>query len=81
MPDTSRSSQGAREAHCGASQRPKLPGTDQQFCSKLFGPEVTRTNDLEALVLRLGARGCQTAASKASLKEVLGDEAALSKSV
>jgi putative transposase len=30
-------------------QRPKLRGTDQAFCSRLFGAGVTRTNALESL--------------------------------
>jgi transposase-like protein len=32
-------------------QRPKLRGTDEAFCSRLFGAGVTRTNALESLVI------------------------------
>jgi putative transposase len=31
-------------------QRPMLRGTDEAFCSRLFGAGVTRTNALESLV-------------------------------
>lgn len=61
-------------------QRPKLRGTDEQFCSKLFGLGVTRTNALEALVISAWVRGLSDRDVEAALKEVLGDEAALSKS-
>ena len=38
-------------------QRPKLRGTDQAFCSRLFGAGVTRTNALEWLVISSWVRG------------------------
>jgi putative transposase len=38
-------------------QRPKLRGTDQAFCSRLFGAGVTRTNALESLVISGWVRG------------------------
>jgi putative transposase len=38
-------------------QRPKLRGTDQRFCSRLFGAGVTRTNALESLVISGWVRG------------------------
>jgi hypothetical protein len=38
-------------------QRPKLRGTDEAFCSQLFGTGVTRTNALEALVIAGWVRG------------------------
>jgi transposase-like protein len=61
-------------------QRPKLRGTDARFCSQLFGVGVTRTNALEALVVSAWVRGLSDRDVEAALKEVLGDEAALSKS-
>lgn len=61
-------------------QRPKLRDTDERFCSQLFGLGVTRTNALEALVVSAWVRGLSDRDVEAALKEVLGDEAALSKS-
>jgi len=61
-------------------QRPKLRGTDEAFCSRLFGKEVTRTNAVEALVMSGWVRGLSDRDIEASLGEVLGPEAALSKS-
>lgn len=61
-------------------QRPKLRGTDEAFCSRLFGKEVTRTNALEALVISGWVRGLSDRDIEAALAEVLGPEAALSKS-
>lgn len=61
-------------------QRPKLRGTDEAFCSRLFGKEVTRTNALEALVISGWVRGLSDRDIEASLAEVLGAEAALSRS-
>jgi putative transposase len=61
-------------------QRPKLRGTDEKFCSQLFGVGVTRTNALEALVISAWVRGLSDRDVEAALREVLGDEAALSKS-
>jgi putative transposase len=60
--------------------RPKLRDTDEKFCSQLFGLGVTRTNALEALVISAWVRGLSDRDIEAALKEVLGDEAALSKS-
>lgn len=60
--------------------RPKLRGTDEKFCSQLFGLGVTRTHALEALVVSAWVRGLSDRDIEAALKEVLGDEAALSKS-
>lgn len=60
-------------------QRPKLRGTDEKFCSQLFGVGVTRTNALEALVISAWVRGLSDRDVEAALKEALGDEAALSK--
>jgi putative transposase len=61
-------------------QRPKLRGTDQAFCSRLFGTGVTRTNALESLVISGWVRGLSDRDIEATLAEVLGPEAALSKS-
>ncbi len=61
-------------------QRPKLRDTDEAFCSRLFGKEVTRTNALEALVISGWVRGLSDRDIQASLTEVLGAEAALSRS-
>lgn len=61
-------------------QRPKLRGTDEAFCSRLFGVGVTRTNALESLVISGWVRGLSDRDIEAALAEVLGAEAALSKS-
>lgn len=61
-------------------QRPKLRDADERFCSQLFGLGVTRTNALEALVVSAWVRGLSDRDVEAALREVLGDEAALSKS-
>jgi putative transposase len=61
-------------------QRPKLRGTDEAFCSRLFGAGVTRTNALESLVISGWVRGLSDRDIEATLAEVLGAEAALSKS-
>ena len=57
-----------------------LRGTDQAFCSRLFGAGVTRTNALESLVISGWVRGLSDRDIEATLAEVLGPEAALSKS-
>jgi putative transposase len=61
-------------------QRPKLRGTDEAFCSQLFGTGVTRTNALEALVIAGWVRGLSDRDVEAALAEALGPEAALSRS-
>lgn len=61
-------------------QRPKLRGTDEAFCSRLFGAGVTRTNALESLVISGWVRGLSDRDIEAALAEVLGPEAALSRS-
>jgi transposase-like protein len=61
-------------------QRPKLRETDERFCSRLFGDGVTRTNALEALVISGWVRGLSDRDIEAALGEVLGTEAALSRS-
>lgn len=50
------------------------------FCSRLFGAGVTRTNALESLVISGWVRGLSDRDIEAALAEVLGAEAALSKS-
>ena len=60
--------------------RPKLRDTDEKFCSQLFGVGVSRTNALEALVISAWVRGLSDRDIEAALKEVLGNEAALSRS-
>ncbi len=59
--------------------RPKLRDTDEKFCSQLFGLGVTRTNALEALVVSAWVRGLSDRDVEAALREVLGEEAALSR--
>jgi putative transposase len=44
--------------------RPKLRGTDEKFCSQLFGLGVTRTNALEALSSPPGCGGCPIPTSR-----------------
>ena len=61
-------------------QRPKLRAADQAFCSRLFGAGVTRTNALESLVISGWVRGLSDRDIEAALAEVLGPEAALSRS-
>jgi putative transposase len=61
-------------------ERPKLRGTDQRFASQLLGAQVTRTNALEALVIAGFVRGLSTRDVEATLAEVLGAQAALSRS-
>jgi putative transposase len=61
-------------------ERPKLRGTSQPFASRLLGKGVSRTNALEALVISGFVRGLSTHDVEAALGEVLGPEAALSKS-
>ena len=56
-------------------QRPKLRGTDEAFCSRLFGAGVTRTNALESLVISGWVRGLSDRDIEAALAEVLGAEA------
>jgi transposase-like protein len=61
-------------------QRPKLRGTDEAFCSRRFGVGVTRSNALESLVISGWVRGLSDRDIEGALAEVLGAEAALSKS-
>jgi putative transposase len=61
-------------------ERPKLRGTDKQFCSRLLGKGVSRTNALESLVIAGFVRGLSVRDVEATLADALGPEAALSKS-
>ena len=61
-------------------ERPKLRGTDERFCSQLFGTSVVRSNALEALVIASFVRGLSTRDVEATLAEALGVDAAVSKS-
>ena len=61
-------------------QRPKLRGTDEAFCSRLFGAGVTRTNALESLVIAGWVRGLSDRDIEATLAEALGLQATPSKS-
>src|SRR6266508_1861814 len=59
---------------------PQLRGTDEAFCSQLFGTGVTRTNAFEAPVIAGWVRGLSDRDVEAALAEALGPEAALSRS-
>jgi len=61
-------------------ERPKLRGTDERFCSQLFGATVVRSNALEALVIGSFVRGLSVRDVEATLAEALGVDAAISKS-
>jgi hypothetical protein len=61
-------------------QRPRLRGTDEAFCSRLVGAGVTRTNAWASLVIAGWVRGLSDRDVAATLAEVLGPEAALSRS-
>ncbi len=63
-----------------ALERPKLRGTEVAFASRLLGAGVTRTNALESLVIASFIRGLSMRDVEATLTEVLGPEAAISKS-
>jgi putative transposase len=81
---------GSRNGYCPSTvkttagpvtiQRPKLRGTTEQFCSRLFGKGITRSNALESLVIAGFVRGLSTRDVEATLADALGAEAALSKS-
>ena len=81
---------GMRNGHCPTTikttagpvtvQRPKLRGTTERFASQLFGTGVTKTNALEALVIAGFVRGLSTRDIEATLVEVLGERAGVSRS-
>ena len=60
--------------------RPKPRDTDERFCSAMFSLGLTRATALEALVVSARERGLSGREVEATLKEVLGDEATLSRS-
>jgi transposase-like protein len=60
--------------------RPKLRGTHEAFCSRLFGVGVSKTNALETLVVAGFVRGLSVRDVEACLADALGPQAALSKS-
>ena len=61
-------------------ERPKLRGTREVFCSRLFGKGITKSNALEALVIAGFVRGLSVRDVENTLADTLGAEAALSKS-
>lgn len=61
-------------------ERPKLRGTDEKFCSRLFGTTVVRSNALEALVIGSFVRGLSTRDVESTLEEALGVDATISRS-
>jgi putative transposase len=61
-------------------ERPKLRGTTEAFCSRLFGKGITKSNALESLVIAGFVRGLSVRDVEATLADALGAEAALSKS-
>jgi putative transposase len=52
--------------------RPKLRGTGEAFCSRLFGTGVSKTNALETLVIAGFVRGLSVRDVEASLADALG---------
>jgi hypothetical protein len=52
--------------------RPKLRGTDEAFCSRLFGTGVSKTNALETLVIAGFVRGLSVRDVEACLADALG---------
>jgi hypothetical protein len=58
-------------------QRPKLSGSDEALCSRLFATGVACTNAPESLVISGWVRGLSDREIGAALAEVLGSEAAL----
>jgi len=60
--------------------RPKLRGTTEAFTSRLLGAGVSKSNALESLVISGFVRGLSVRDVEAMLAEVLGAQAALSKS-
>ena len=60
--------------------RPKLRGTTEAFASTLFGTSVTKSDELESLVIAGFVRGLSVRDVEDTLADALGAEAALSKS-
>jgi putative transposase len=61
-------------------QRPKLRHAHAALCDQLFGQGVTRTNALETLVIACWVRGLSDRDVEATLVEVFGEQAAISRS-
>src|SRR5919201_1756922 len=61
-------------------QRPKLRQAHAALCDQLFGQGVTRTNALETLVIACWVRGLSDRDVEATLAEIFGEQAAISRS-
>jgi putative transposase len=60
-------------------QRPKLRHAHAALCDRLFGQGVTRTNALETLVISCWVRGLSDRDVEATLVEVFGQDAGISR--
>ncbi len=60
-------------------QRPKLRHAHAALCDRLFGQGVTRTNALETLIIACWVRGLSDRDVEATLAEVFGEQAAVSR--
>jgi putative transposase len=60
-------------------QRPKLRHAHAALCDRLFGQGVSRTNALETLVISCWVRGLSDRDIEATLAEVFGEQATISK--
>jgi putative transposase len=60
-------------------QRPKLRHAQAALCDRLFGQGVSRTNALETLVISCWVRGLSNRDVEATLAEVFGEQAAVSR--
>jgi putative transposase len=60
-------------------QRPKLRHAHAALCDRLFGQGVTRTNALETLVISCWVRGLSDRDVEATLAEVFGEQATVSR--
>jgi putative transposase len=61
-------------------QRPKLRHAHAALCDQLFGQGVARTNALETLVISCWVRGLSDRDVEATLAEVFGEQATISRS-
>jgi putative transposase len=61
-------------------QRPKLRHAHAALCDRLFGQGVARTNALETLVISCWVRGLSDRDVEATLAEVFGEQATISRS-
>jgi putative transposase len=62
-------------------QRPKLRHAHAALCDQLFGQGVTRTNALETLVIACWVRGLSDRDVEATLAEVFGEQATISRTM